>query len=335
MIDLTTDYLGLELASPLVASSSPLTNTLDGLRALEDAGAAAVVLPSLFEEELEHVSRQIDGMLETGAESHGEATGYFPELADYDSGPDRHLALLASAKEALAIPVIGSLNGTTPGGWLEYSKSMEQAGADALELNLYEVVADPDATAEKIEAGYVELVRTVRNQVGIPVSLKIGPYFTALSHTARALEQAGAAGLVLFNRFYQPDLDLETLDVAPRLKLSTSEELRLPLRWIAILHGQLDCSLAATTGIHRAEDALKVLLAGADVAMMASALLARGPRALSAVQRGIFEWMEEREYDSIRQLKGSLSRGAVADPGAYERANYLKTLRSFSSPAQI
>jgi len=330
MLDLSAEYLGLALHSPLVASSSPLTGTLDGLRALEDAGAGAVVLPSLFEEQLEHESREIDRMLETGAESFGEATGFFPELDDYDAGPDRHLELLAAAKRALDVPVLASLNGSTPGGWLEYARLLEQAGADALELNLYRVAADPKATAASVEAQYVEVVRDVCRRVSLPVAVKIGPYFTALAHAAGELEEAGAAGLVLFNRFYQSDLDLDTLEVATRLVLSRSEELRLPLRWIAILHGQLRGSLAATTGIHTSDDALKVLLAGADVAMMASVLLEQGPRALGRIERGIAEWMDAHEYASVRQLRGSVSRRAASDPEAFERANYVATLRSYA-----
>jgi dihydroorotate dehydrogenase (fumarate) len=329
--DLRSDYLGLELHSPLVASSSPLTGALDGLRALEDAGAAAVVLPSLFEEQIEHEARELDRVLETGAEAFGEALSYFPELEDTGGGPERYLELVAAARSALSIPVIASLNGATPGGWVEYAKLIEEAGASALELNLYLIAADPEREPAQIEASYRELVRAVAGSLRIPLAVKVGPYFTAFAHTARELVAAGAQGLVLFNRFYQPDLDLDTLDVAPRLALSRSEDLRLPLRWIALLHGQLRASLAATTGVHTAEDALKVVLAGADVAMMASLLLERGPRELARVERGFLEWMEEHEYASVRQLRGSVSRQAAADPAAYERANYVRTLRSYSS----
>ena len=330
-IDLRTDYLGLELRSPLMASSSPLTGDLDGLRRLEDAGAGAVVLPSLFEEEIERESHEIDRMLETGAGTSGEALSYFPELEDYDAGPDRYLELVRTASERLDIPVMGSLNGTTPGGWVEYAREIEQAGAAALELNLYGVAADPTTQAGTIEQEYCALVQRVKATIGIPLAVKIGPFFTALAHTAVELSTAGADGLVLFNRFYQPDLDLDDLEVSPRLTLSTSEDLRLPLRWIAILHGRVDASLAATSGIHRAEDSLKALLVGANVTMMASALLTGGPSELTRIERGILEWMDENEYESLRQLVGSVSRGAVADPAAYERGNYLKTLRSFSS----
>ncbi len=328
--DLGTDYLGLALRCPLVASSSPLTGNLDDLRRLEDAGVGAVVLPSLFEEELEAESLSVHRWLETGAEAHYEAASYQPELEDYDLGSDSHLALVARAKEALAIPVIASLNGTTPGGWIENARSLEDAGADGIELNLYRVAADPTLDSAAIEARDAELVRLVRAEVRIPLAVKLSPFFTALAHTARELVRQGADGLVLFNRFYQPDLDLESLAVTPRLTLSSSEELRLPLRWIGLLHGRVRASLAATTGVHRAEDALKVLLAGADVAMMASALLQNGPGHAAGVLRDVHAWLEEHEYDSVRQLKGSVSQSGAEDPEAFERANYLKTLHSYA-----
>jgi dihydroorotate dehydrogenase (fumarate) len=331
MPDLRSDYLGLELRSPLVASSSPLTRALDGQRRLEDAGAAALVLPSLFEEQLEHEASEVDRVLETGAEMFGEAQSFFPELDDYNTGPDEYLETIHRAKEALEIPVIASLNGHTPGGWLEHAKWMEQAGADALELNLYLVAADPEETSAQIESRYRELVAAVRSAVDLPLAVKIGPFFTALAHTARELVGAGADGLVLFNRFYQPDLDLESLDVLPRLHLSDSDDLLLPLRWIALLHDQIEASLAATSGVHTSEDVLKVLLAGAHVAMLASALLESGPAHLGTLERNVERWMEEREYASIRQLRGSVSRAAAADPTAYERVNYMRTLQSYSS----
>lgn len=331
MVDLTTGYLGLRLRSPLVASSSPLTSELDSLRRLEDAGAAAVVLPSLFEEQISHESVQIDQMLEAGAGSFAEAQSYLPELETYDTGPDRYLELVAQAKQALGIPVIASLNGVSPGGWVDHAGWIEQAGADALELNLYLVAADPGMTSARLEERYRELVTAVRKAVSIPLAVKLSPFFTALAHTARELVDAGANGLVLFNRFYQPDLDLETLEVVPRLVLSTSEELRLPLRWIAILHGRVAASLAATSGVHTSADVLKVLLAGGDVAMLASALLEAGPGLLRKLETELVAWMEEREYESVRQLRGSVSQKSVANPTAFERANYMKTLRSYSS----
>jgi dihydroorotate dehydrogenase (fumarate) len=332
MPDLSTEYLGLRLRTPLVASSSPLTGDLHGLRRLEDAGASAVVLPSLFEEQITAEAMEIDHLLEMGAESFAEALSYFPELEDYNTGPDRYLRLVQQAKAALGIPVIASLNGTSPGGWIEHAKLIEDAGADALELNLYLVAADPDLDASHLEARYAELVRAVRDAVRIPIALKLSPFFSVFANAARALVAEGADGLVLFNRFYQPDLDLETLEVLPRIAFSNSEELRLPLRWIAILHGRIRASLAATTGIHTAADVLKVLLAGADVAMMASALLQFGPEHLRRLEKGVVEWMTEREYESVRQLKGSVSQKAVADPMAFERANYMRTLKSYSSP---
>ncbi len=321
-LDISAEYLGLSLKSPLVASSSPLTGTLNGMRALEDAGVGAVVLPSLLEEQIEQAgSRQAAGC------SHG--------LEIYEAGPDHYLELVAAARAALEVPIVASLNGTSPGGWVEYAKQLEGAGADALELSVYRVAADPEATAQSIEAEYRELVERVSRRVQVPVAVKIGPFFTALAHTARELEDAGASGLVLFNRFYQPDVDLDTLEVGLRLPLSTSEELRLPLRWIAILHGRLRGSLAASTGIHTSEDALKVFLAGADVAMVASLLLAEGPRAVGRLERGILEWMEAHEYASVGQLRGSLSRRAAVDPEAFERANYVQALRSYSRPASV
>jgi dihydroorotate dehydrogenase (fumarate) len=330
-VDLTTRYLGLTLACPLVASSSPLTGDLGELRRLEDAGAGAVVLPSLFEEEISHNALEIDRMLETGAESFGEALSYFPDLEDYDVGPERYLELVSRAKESLDIPVIASLNGATPGGWLDHARLIEQAGADALELNLYLVAADPDATAAQIEGRDRAIVAQVRESVALPISVKLSPFFTALSHTARELVAAGADGLTLFNRFYQPDLDIEQLEVVPRLRLSRPDELLLPLRWVAILRGRIKASLAASSGVHRAEDALKVLLAGADVAMLASALLEHGAGHLAEVLAGVRAWMIEREYESVAQLRGSVGQQAVADPTAFERGNYLRTLRSYAS----
>jgi dihydroorotate dehydrogenase (fumarate) len=330
-VDLGTHYLGLALRTPLVASSCPLTGNLDDLRRLEDAGAAAVVLPSLFEEQLEHEALEIHRMLETGAQSFGEAASYFPELDDYRTGPGPYLELLAAAKAALAIPVIASLNGASPGGWTRYARALEEAGADAVELNLYTVAADPAVAPETIEAQARELVAEVRAAVRMPLSVKLSPFYTSLAHTARRLVDAGADGLVLFNRFYQPELDLDTLEVTPHLHLSTPDELRLPVRWIAILRGRLEASLAATSGVHGAEDALRALLAGADAVMLASVLLERGPAHLAAMERGVARWMEEHEYASVRQLCGSMCQAAITHPERFERANYLQTLRSFAS----
>jgi dihydroorotate dehydrogenase (fumarate) len=329
-VDVSTEYLGLKLRTPLVASSSPLTGNLDDLRRLEDAGISAVVLPSVFEEQINAESVAIHDMLDVGAGSSGEAASYFPDLEDYNTGPDHYFELVARAKQQLAIPVIASLNGTTPGGWAEYARDLEQAGADAIELNLYLVSADPHTSPEVIEGRYRDLVARVSAEVTIPVAVKLSPFFTALAHTAHELVRAGARGLVLFNRFYQPELDLESLQVEPHLLLSHSEELRLPLRWIAILRGQLSASLAATSGIHTSESVLKALLTGADVAMMASALLTHGPGHVTELERALLAWLEEREYESVTQMKGSVSQKSYDDPAAFERANYIRTLRSWS-----
>jgi dihydroorotate dehydrogenase (fumarate) len=331
MADLRSGYLGLELRGPLVASASPLTGQLETLRRLEAAGAAAVVLPSLFEEQVTHDQLEVERVLETGAESFPEALSYFPELEDYNTGPDAYLRLIERAKAALSVPVIASLNGRTTGGWLKHARLIEEAGADALELNVYRIAADPGVSGAEIERDYVELVAAVREAIALPLAVKIGPFFSALANAAVALADAGADGLVLFNRFYQPDLDLETLDVRPHLVLSTSAELRLPLRWIAILHGRVTASLAATTGIHTAEDAAKALLAGADVAMMTSALLQNGPEHLATVESELSRWLDEHEYESLDQLRGSVSRDAATDPEAFERANYMRELVSYSN----
>jgi len=326
--DLRTTYLGLELSSPLVASASPLSADLDMLRRLEEAGAAAVVLPSLFEEQIEHEELHVNHLLEMGA-GHVEACGYFPELDHYNTGPRAYLDHLEAARSAVDIPVIASLNGSSPGGWARYARLLEDAGAHAIELNAHLVPAHPSVTGVEVEARCLELVATVREATRLPLAVKIGPFFSSLPDMASRLVRSGADGLVLFNRFLEPDIDLETLEVTPTLHLSTSEEVRLPLRWIAILHGRVSCSLAATTGVHEAADALKLLLAGADVTMMASALIRHGPDRLRAVREGIVAWLEEHEYDSVAQLRGSMSQRSVTDPGDYERANYMKALAGY------
>jgi dihydroorotate dehydrogenase (fumarate) len=334
-VDLRTSYLGLELRSPLVASPSPLTGELEGLRRLEAAGVGAVVLPSLFEEQITHDQLELDRLLETTSEHYGEALSYFPDLQDYNTGPWTYLAHIEQAKQALSVPVIASLNGITPGGWVGHAKRMRDAGADALELNLYTVATDPGVGAAELETRYLDLVAEVRAAVSIPLAVKLSPFFTALANFAVRLEAAGVDGLVLFNRFYQPDLDLDSLDVVPRLVLSTSEELRLPLRWIAILYGRVGTSLAATTGVHTGLDAAKVLLAGADVAMMTSALLRNGPEHVAVVERELRAVLTEYEHDSVSRLRGSMSRSAMPDPAAFERANYVRTLMSWSSRAKV
>jgi dihydroorotate dehydrogenase (fumarate) len=332
-VDLRTRYLGLELDNPLVPSASTLSSRIDTLKRLEDAGAAAVVMQSLFEEQIEHDETQTYRVLETGADAFTETAGsFFPELEEYNTGPDEYLRHLEASKRELSIPVIGSLNGISGGGWIRYAKLIENAGADALELNVYLIAADPAETGDQVERRYLELVGEVRESVSLPIAVKIGPYFSSMANMAQRLVTAGADGLVLFNRFVQPDIDLETLEVEQTLHLSTSEELLVGLRWIAILRGQLDASIAATTGIHTPEDAVKVLLAGADVAMMASALFRHGPEHLTTMRDGIASWLEEHEYASLEQMKGSVSEQNVKDPVAFSRSNYMKMLVDYTSP---
>jgi dihydroorotate dehydrogenase (fumarate) len=330
--DLRTRYLGLELRSPLVASSSPLTGSLDGLARLEAAGAGAVVLPSLFEEDLAEETRQVDALLATGATG-AEARAGHPDQAGYGAGPAAYLSLVSQAKAALSIPVVASLNGVSRGGWVRYASRLEQAGADALELNIYYVSSRPGLSASEVEWHYLDVVRAVRQAIGIPLAVKLSPYFSSLANRAGQLAEAGADGLVLFNRFYQPDLDIETLEVAPSLELSSSTELRLPLRWIAILHRRFGISLAASTGVHTATDVIKTLLAGADVAMMTSALLRNGPDHLRPLEVQLRDWMERHNYETLDQLRGRASQRSVPNPAAFERANYIRTLASRSGPA--
>jgi dihydroorotate dehydrogenase (fumarate) len=329
MLDLTTTYLGLPLRTPLVASASPLSKKLDSVRRLEDAGAGAVVMYSLFEEQITHESHQLDYYLSRGAHSHAEALSYFPDLEHYNLEPEAYLTHLQRVKQAVAIPVIGSLNGITTGGWVDYARRIEEAGADALELNIYYLPTDTYLSSAELEDRYVELVRAVRARVTIPLALKLSPFFTGLPNLARRFVEAGANGLVLFNRFYQPDLDLENLEVVPGVTLSTSADLRLPLRWVAILYGRVQADLALTGGVHTAEDVLKAMMAGASVAMLASALLQHGPGRLLHLLNDIQAWMEEHEYESIAQMRGSMSQRAVAEPAAFERAHYLRALTAF------
>ena len=330
-VDLRTRHLGLELKHPIVASASPLTSSIDSLKRLQAAGAAAVVLPSLFEEQIEHEEMAAHDLMLAGAELSPEARGFFPEMRQWASGSERYLELVAEAKRTLAIPVIASLNGYTPGGWTRIAKHLEESGADAIELNVYFLAASVDDTSAEVERRYVELVESVARSVHIPVAVKVAPYFSAMANMALRLVRAGAKGLVLFNRFLQPDIALEELEVTPHLVLSTSDELRLALRWIAILRGRVDASLAATGGAHTPEDVLKLLLAGADCVMLASSLLTHGPDHIGTLVRGVESWMAEREYSSVEQLKGSLSQQSCPDPDAFERANYMKTLRSYTS----
>ena len=330
-MDLSTRYLGLELRTPLVASSSPLTGSIDELCRLEDAGVSAVVLPSLFEEQLTHEALELDSLWDETAAFQPEATGYFPEAQDTDVGASDYLTLVEQAKRSLNIPVVASLNGVTPGGWARYAQQLAEAGADAVELNLYAMATDPAVTGSDLEQQQLELVSRVRAAVEVPIAVKLGPFYSSFANMATRVVEAGANGLVLFNRFYQPDLDLEARDVVPRLVLSHSEELRLPLRWIAVLHGRVNASLAATSGVHTGLDAAKALLSGADIAMMASALLENGPQHVQAVERELVDLLREYEYDSVGQLRGSYSQQAVAEPVGWERANYLRVLASWST----
>ncbi|MGA9116272.1 MAG: dihydroorotate dehydrogenase-like protein [Bacteroidota bacterium] len=328
-MDLTTTYLGLRLSNPLVASSSPLSRSLDSMKRLEDAGASAIVMYSLFEEQIKHETAELDHYLTYGTESFAESLTYFPDALSYNLGPEEYVELVRKAKESLRIPVIGSLNGVTSGGWVEYARKIQQAGADALELNVYYIPTDPGLGAEEVENRYLEVLHAVRRAVTVPVAVKLSPFFSAPAHMAARLADAGANGLVLFNRFYQPDIDLEALEVRPGVVLSTSRALRLPLRWIAILHGRVPVSLAASGGIHTAEDALKMVMAGADATTMCSALLEKGPGHIGRVLADMREWMTSHEYASLSQMKGSMSQKSVADPAAFERANYMKALNAY------
>lgn len=328
--DLSTKYLGLDLAHPVVPSASPLTGDIDHVHALLEAGAPAVVLPSLFEEQIEHNAMAVHHSLELGADGFAETPeGFFPQLDDYNTGPQDYLKLIRDVKEETSLPVIASLNGTTPGGWTLYARILADEGIDALELNTYQVVADVARTAADVETSYLRLVARVKEAVDLPLAVKIGPFFSSTAHMANRLVDAGADALVIFNRFYQPDIDLESLDVVPSLVLSDPSELRLVLRWLAILHGRVGCDLAATTGIHKSDDAAKALLAGATITMMASALLRHGPSRLTEVRDGLEAWLTERSFDSVNQARGSMSHVAVPDPSAFERAGYMHTLTSY------
>lgn len=330
-VDLSTRYLGLELRNPLiVAAAGPLTGNLDMLGRLEAAGASAVVLPSLFEEQIEHEETELSQLYEYHTESFAESLTYFPELDSCNTGPDRYLRHVEDAKQQLRIPVIGSLNGSSQGGWVRFARLIQDAGADALELNIYFVPTDAHMSAADVEQQYVDLAASVRESVSIPLAVKIGPFFSALPHFARRLIDAGVEGLVLFNRFLEPDIDLETLAVTPDLVLSHRHESRLALRWIALLRDQLTVSLAATGGVHRWDDVAKLLLVGADATQMAAALLRNGPNHLAAVIDRLRDWLEENEYASVEQMKGSMSRGNCPDPSTLERANYMQALISYT-----
>lgn len=329
-MDLSTTYLGLKLRSPLVPSAAqPLSENVDNIKRMEDAGAAAVVMHSLFEEQLALERRELYESMTQGTESFAEALTYFPEPESFQVGPESYLKNITRAKESVKIPVIASLNGSTAGGWVRYAKEIEQAGADALELNIYWIPTDPSLTSIRIEDTYVEILKMVKQQVSIPVAVKLSPFFTNFANMARRLETAGADGLTLFNRFYQPDMDLESLEVTPNILLSTPMAMRVPLRWIAILRGQVKASLAATSGIHRATDAIKMLMAGADVTMLCSALLRHGIKHVSTLEWELRAWLEEHEYESVQQLQGSMSQKNCPDPGAFERAQYMRAVSSY------
>jgi dihydroorotate dehydrogenase (fumarate) len=335
--DLATRYLGLDLRTPIVASASPLNGEPATARLVEEAGAAALVLPSLFEEEILHEEIELNRALEAGAEHFAEALDYFPDVASFATAGDRYLALVETLRSQSSVPVIASLNATSAGGWVRHASLIEQAGASALEVNLYHVAADPQRDAAAMEAADLEIVRAVRLAVSIPVAVKLSPYYSAMAHFAARVVDAGADGLVLFNRFYQPDLDLELREVVHRVELSSPGELRLPLRWIAILRPQLGSatSIAATSGVHAGTDVVKALMVGADVAMATSALLRHGPGHLGVMEAGLVAWLEEHGYASVDELRGSATQATAGDPSAFERANYLRTLHSWAAPHQL
>jgi len=328
-MDLSTTYLGLKLKNPLVASASPLSKNLDNFKILEDAGISAIVNHSLFEEQITHEVGELQHFLSKGSESYAESLSYFPQVGDFNLGPEEYLSHIYKAKKAVKIPVIASLNAHTEGGWVTFAKQIQQAGADALELNVYFMATNPSMDGRYVEDVYLEILQQVKSVVTIPVAIKIGPYFSALSNMAKRLDKAGADGLVLFNRFYQPDIDLEELNVVPNLVLSTSYDMRLPLRWVGILYGHIKASLAGTTGIHTSEDVIKMVMSGADVTMLCSVLLKHGPAHAKVILEGVEKWMTEHEYKSITQMKGSMSQKSCVNPETFERANYMKTLQSY------
>ncbi|HUI74447.1 MAG TPA: dihydroorotate dehydrogenase-like protein [Candidatus Acidoferrum sp.] len=330
MIDLKTHYMGLTLKNPLVASSSPLTESVENLVRLEDAGIAAVVLPSLFEEQLTLESVTLDEDLWRGAQEFAEAVTYLPDLDNYNTNPDGYLELVRQAKRRLSVPVFASLNGSTPGGWIRYAREIEQAGADGLELNIYAIETDVHRSAEAVEDSYCDLVHKLKASVKLPIAVKMTPFFSSLPHIAKRFDRAGADALILFNRFYQPDFDIQNLEVIPRLTLSEPNELLLRLHWAAILFSRVRPDLAITGGVHSAEDVLKALMAGASVAMMASVLLKNGSRYVHRVLDDLTRWMSENEYDAIRQMQGSMSHRSVPNPAAFERGNYMKVLSSYA-----
>ncbi|HXZ33588.1 MAG TPA: dihydroorotate dehydrogenase-like protein [Terriglobales bacterium] len=327
MIDLSTTYLGLKLRTPLMPSASPLSQELDTIRRLEDSGASAIVLGSLFEEQLRQESMELDLRLAEHRESFAEALSYFPEPTEFRIGPEGYLDHIRKAKQAVGIPIIASLNGATVGGWTAYAKNIEQAGADAIECNIYAIPCNPDVAAAEIERDYIEIVKAVKSAVAIPVAVKLSPFFTNMANMAKRFDEAGANALVLFNRFYQPDIDLDELEIQPNVLLSTPQALRLPLTWIGILFGRIRANLAATSGVHGPEDVIKLLMVGADVTMLCSTLLRNGISHLRYMEEGLVRWMERHEYDSVQQMKGSMSQQRCPDPSAFERAQYMKAVK--------
>lgn len=329
MTDLTTTYLGLELKNPLVASASPLSKKVENAKRLEEAGVSAIVMYSLFEEQIIHESLELDHYLTRGTHAFAEAMTYLPDLGTYNIGPEKYVGHVSALKKAVSIPVIASLNGVSKGGWVRYARLMQDAGADALELNMYYLSADPELTGQELEDNYVDLVAEVKSALSIPLAVKLSPFITALPNFARRLVTAGADGLVLFNRFYQPDFDLEELEVVRTLVLSDSRDLLLPLRWISILYGKLKADLALTSGVHTAQDVLKSMMAGAKVTMLASAILKDGYGVVPSLLTDLTTWMETYEYKSIKQMQGSMSQQSVAEPAAFERSNYIRILNEF------
>ncbi len=332
-MNLESNYLGLKLRSPLVCSASPLTEDVENLRKMEDAGAGAIVLSSLFEEQIKEERLRLNESMLEGTESFAEALSYFPEPESYHKGTDDYLDRIRKAKRAVDIPVIASLNGDSIGGWTDFASQMEQAGADALELNVYYIPTDMELSGAEVEQTYIDILKAVKGAISIPVAVKVSPFFSSTANMLKQLDDAGADGLVLFNRFYQPDIDLETLEIVPNVLLSTPAALRLPLRWIAILYGRLQADLAATSGVHAGEDAIKVIMAGAKVAMMTSALLRHGIEHLRVIENGVVEWMQQHEYESIEQMRGSMSQMHSEDPSAFERAQYRRAITTFRHKA--
>ena len=330
MVDLSTKYMGLNLQNPLVMSPSTLCKKIDNIRKMEDAGASAVVLHSLFEEQIILENQEIDRYLTQGTDSYAESLSYFPNVGDFWAGPDEYLEHIRKAKSAVKIPIIASLNGVSAGGWTSYAKEFENAGADAIELNIYYIPTDPDLVSQQVEYMYLEVAKSVKNSVNIPVAIKIGPYFSSMAYMARQFDQIGIDALVMFNRFYQPDFDLESMKVVPNLVLSTSDELRLRLRWVAILYGRIKANMAVTGGVHTVEDVAKSILAGANIAMMTSAVMKNGVGHITKIKNELAEWMDKHEFGSIADIQGKMSQQSVAEPAAFERANYMKVIKSFS-----